>query len=141
MAALKPVRGFAASHTCSFFLADHVVVATGGYHAPRRHLESPRLPSSTLQLDAREYRNAASLPEGPVLVVGSGQSGCQIAEDLFLDGREVHLSVGSVPRSPRRYRGKDVVDWLDRMGYYSMPIDEHHRSRWGPRDRPAGSRP
>ena len=106
-------------------LADHVVVATGGYHIPRRHAESPLLAASTLQLDARDYRNAACLPEGPVLVVGSGQSGAQIAEDLFLDGREVHLSVGSAPRSPRRYRGKDVVDWLDRMGYYSMPIADH----------------
>ena len=106
-------------------LADHVVVATGGYHTPRRHPEAPRLPAGTLQLDARDYRSSASLPEGPVLVVGSGQSGCQIAEDLFLDGREVHLSVGSAPRSPRRYRGKDVVDWLDRMGYYSMPIGDH----------------
>jgi putative flavoprotein involved in K+ transport len=106
-------------------LADHVVVATGGYHTPRRHPEAPRLPAGTLQLDARDYRSSASLPEGPVLVVGSGQSGCQIAEDLFLDSREVHLSVGSAPRSPRRYRGKDVVDWLDRMGYYSMPIGDH----------------
>lgn len=106
-------------------LADHVVVATGGYHTPRRHPEAPRLPAGTLQLDARDYRCSAALPEGPVLVVGSGQSGCQIAEDLFLDGREVHLSVGSAPRSPRQYRGKDVVDWLDRMGYYSMPIGDH----------------
>ena len=89
-------------------LADHVVVATGGYHIPRRHPDSPRLPVSTLQLDAREYKNSSSLPDGPVLVVGSGQSGCQIAEDLFLAGREVHLSIGSAPRSPRRYRGKDV---------------------------------
>lgn len=106
-------------------LADHVVVATGGYHTPRRHPQAPRLPEVTLQLDARDYRSSAALPEGPVLVVGSGQSGCQIAEDLFLDGREVHLSVGSAPRSPRRYRGKDVVDWLDRMGYYAMPIADH----------------
>ncbi|MFM1798288.1 MAG: hypothetical protein RLZZ117_566 [Cyanobacteriota bacterium] len=106
-------------------LADHVVVATGGYHVPRRHPDSGRLPVTTLQLDAREYRSASALPAGPVLVVGSGQSGAQIAEDLFLAGREVHLSVGSAPRSPRRYRGKDVVDWLDRMGYYSMPISEH----------------
>lgn len=106
-------------------LADHVVVATGGYHIPRRHADSPRLPASTLQLDAREYKNPSSLPQGPVLVVGSGQSGCQIAEDLFLAGREVHLSIGSAPRSPRRYRGKDVVDWLDRMGYYSMSIADH----------------
>jgi len=105
--------------------ADHVVVATGSYHIPKRHPLAQRLPVSILQLDSRDYRNAASLPDGPVLVVGSGQSGCQIAEDLFLDNREVHLSVGSAPRSPRRYRGRDVVDWLEQMGYYSMPINLH----------------
>jgi putative flavoprotein involved in K+ transport len=105
--------------------ADQVVVATGGYHRPRRHPMALKLPASVLQLDARDYRNPDQLPPGPVLVIGSGQSGCQIAEDLFLAGRPVHLSVGSAPRSPRRYRGKDVVDWLDRMGYYAMPIDQH----------------
>ena len=85
--------------------------------------------TDVLQLDARDYRNADALPEGPVLVVGSGQSGSQIAEDLFLSGRTVHLSVGSAPRSPRMYRGRDVVDWLDRMGYYAMPISEHDDPR------------
>ena len=109
--------------------AEHVVVATGGYHRPKRHPDAARLPENLLQLDAREYRNAAALPPGPVLVVGSGQSGCQIAEDLFLAGRDVHLCVGSAPRSPRRYRGKDVVDWLDRMGYYAMPISDHSDPR------------
>ena len=109
--------------------AQQVVVATGGYHTPRRHPLAERLPTSVLQLDARDYRNAGSLPEGPVLVVGSGQSGSQIAEDLFLSGRTVHLSVGSAPRSPRMYRGRDVVDWLDRMGYYAMPISEHDDPR------------
>jgi putative flavoprotein involved in K+ transport len=105
--------------------AQEVVIAAGAYHLPRRHPLAPRLPDAVLQLDARDYRRPQQLPAGPVLVVGSGQSGCQIAEDLFLAGREVHLSVGSAPRSPRRYRGKDVVDWLDRMGYYDTPIDEH----------------
>ncbi|MCT4364547.1 MAG: MSMEG_0569 family flavin-dependent oxidoreductase [Synechococcaceae cyanobacterium MAG-AL1] len=109
--------------------AGQVIVATGGYHKPRRHPEAERLPAGVLQLDARDYRNPEQLPTGPVLVVGSGQSGCQIAEDLFLAGRRVHLSVGSAPRSPRRYRGKDVVDWLDRMGYYAMPIDQHPEPR------------
>ncbi|WP_370594790.1 MSMEG_0569 family flavin-dependent oxidoreductase [Synechococcus sp. CBW1002] len=108
---------------------EHVIVATGGYHKPKRHPQAERLPSSVVQLDARDYRNPDQLPAGPVLVVGSGQSGCQIAEDLFLAGRRVHLSVGSAPRSPRRYRGKDVVDWLDRMGYYAMPIDQHPEPR------------
>jgi putative flavoprotein involved in K+ transport len=102
--------------------AAQVVVATGGYHQPLRPPSAVRLPASLLQLDARDYRSPDRLPPGPVLVVGSGQSGCQIAEDLFLAGRRVHLSVGSAPRSPRRYRGKDVVDWLDRMGYYDIPI-------------------
>ena len=105
--------------------ARQVVVATGGYHRPRRHALAERLPATLLQLDARDYRNPDQLPPGPVLVVGSGQSGAQIAEDLHLSGRQVHLSVGSAPRSPRRYRGKDVVDWLDRMGYYAMPISDH----------------
>lgn len=105
--------------------AEHVVVATGGYHRPRRHGDAARLPSAILQLDARDYRHPDALPPGAVLVVGSGQSGAQIAEDLFLAGRRVHLSVGSAPRSPRRYRGRDVVDWLDQMGYYAMPISDH----------------
>jgi putative flavoprotein involved in K+ transport len=60
-----------------------------------------------------------------VLVVGTGQSGCQIAEDLHLAGRRVHLCVGGAPRTARRYRGKDVVEWLDAMGYYAMPVHEH----------------
>ncbi len=105
--------------------ADQVVLATGGYHHPKRHPLAARLPERILQIDARDYDSPATLPAGAVLVVGSGQSGCQIAEDLFLAGRRVHLSVGSAPRSPRRYRGRDVVDWLDRMGYYAMPIDQH----------------
>ncbi|MCT0200647.1 MSMEG_0569 family flavin-dependent oxidoreductase [Synechococcus sp. CS-1325] len=109
--------------------AAQVVIATGAYHRPRRHPLAERLPATVLQLDARDYRRPDQLPVGPVLVVGSGQSGCQIAEDLFLSGRRVHLSVGSAPRSPRRYRGRDVVEWLERMGVYSTPIDAHDDPR------------
>ena len=65
--------------------ADQVIVVTGSYHIPKRHLLAHQLPASILQLDARDYRSPASLPAGPVLVVGSGQSGCQVAEDLFLN--------------------------------------------------------
>ncbi|MBD2257551.1 MSMEG_0569 family flavin-dependent oxidoreductase [Pseudanabaena sp. FACHB-2040] len=107
------------------FTADQVVVATGGYHLPKIPRIAERLPDELVQLHSSEYRNPALLPEGAVLVVGTGQSGCQIAEDLHLAGRQVHLCVGGAPRSPRRYRGKDVVDWLDQMGYYDLPIDEH----------------
>ncbi|MBC1260448.1 MSMEG_0569 family flavin-dependent oxidoreductase [Synechococcus sp. BSF8S] len=109
--------------------AEQVVIATGAYHRPRRHPLAERLPATVLQLDARDYRRPDQLPVGPVLVVGSGQSGCQIAEDLALAGRRVHLSVGSAPRSPRRYRGRDVVEWLERMGVYDTPIDAHEDPR------------
>jgi putative flavoprotein involved in K+ transport len=107
------------------FTADQVVIATGAYHQPKIPAIAQRLPETILQIHSSEYKNSDALPEGAVLVVGTGQSGCQIAEDLHLAGRSVHLSVGSAPRSPRRYRGKDVVEWLDQMGYYDMTIDEH----------------
>ncbi len=107
------------------FTADQVVVATGGYHTPKIPRLAERLAPDVVQLHSAEYRNPESLPEGAVLVVGTGQSGCQIAEDLHLAGRKVHLCVGGAPRSPRRYRGKDVVEWLDQMGYYDLAIDDH----------------
>ena len=104
--------------------ADHVVVATGPYQVPLTPRLGERLPEHVTQIHSAAYRNPAQLPEGPVLVVGTGQSGCQIAEDLHLDGRQVHLAVGSAPRVARRYRGRDVVDWLEDMGYYRRSIDE-----------------
>jgi putative flavoprotein involved in K+ transport len=107
------------------FTADQVVIATGGYHKPQIPRISERLPEGMLQIHSSEYKNSYSLPDRAVLVVGTGQSGCQIAEDLHLSGKQVHLCVGGAPRSPRTYRGKDVVDWLDQMGYYDMPIHEH----------------
>jgi putative flavoprotein involved in K+ transport len=107
------------------YFADQVVVATGGYQVETIPRIAERFPRNIRQIHSAEYRNPGSLPQGNVLVVGSGQSGCQIAEDLHLGGREVHLCVGGAPRTARRYRGKDVVDWLHQMGYYNMPVHEH----------------
>ena len=107
------------------YTADQVVIATGGYHTPRIPRLAERLPGTITQIHSSVYRQPDQLPPGGILVVGTGQSGCQIAEDLHLSGRQVHLSVGSAPRSPRRYRGKDVVDWLDQMGYYDISINDH----------------
>ena len=117
--------GFELTTSIGTYTADQVVIAIGGYHTPKLPRMAERLPSQIVQLHSSEYRNPQSLPDGGVLVVGTGQSGCQIAEDLHLAGKQVHLCVGSAPRSPRRYRGKDVVDWLDQMGYYDLSIDEH----------------
>ncbi|MCQ9379861.1 MSMEG_0569 family flavin-dependent oxidoreductase [Methyloversatilis sp. XJ19-49] len=105
--------------------ADQVVVASGGYHQPIVPRLAERLPAGIVQLHSEQYRSAAALPEGEVLVVGSGQSGAQIAEDLHLAGRKVHLAVGDAPRCARFYRGRDVVDWLADMNYYDMPVTEH----------------
>jgi len=105
--------------------AQQVVVATGGYHLPRVPLEAAALPDAIEQVHSSRYRSPDALRAGAVLVVGTGQSGCQIAEDLHLAGREVRLCVGGAPRVARRYRGRDVVAWLEDIGHYDLPIDEH----------------
>ena len=104
---------------------DQVVVAVGGYHLPIIPQAAARLPAHIAQIHSCDYINPESLPDGEVLVVGTGQSGCQIAEDMHLTGRKVHLCVGDAPRVARTYRGKDVVEWLDKMKYYDLPVDKH----------------
>jgi putative flavoprotein involved in K+ transport len=106
-------------------LAGHVVVATGGYDIPNLPPCARSVPPAIVQLHSVDYRNPAQLPPGGVLVVGSGQSGVQIMEDLFLGGREVHLAVGSAPRSPRVYRGRESTEWLHEMGFYGLTVDRH----------------
>ena len=116
---------FTVASSIGNYTADQVVVATGNYHQGKIPRIAEKLANDVLQLHSSDYKNPESLPEGEVLVVGTGQSGCQIAEDLHLAGKKVHLCVGSAPRSPREYRGKDVVDWLDRLGYYNLTVDNH----------------
>ncbi|HEX4085383.1 MAG TPA: MSMEG_0569 family flavin-dependent oxidoreductase [Chthoniobacteraceae bacterium] len=117
--------GFALATTVGEFTAEQVVIAVGGYHSPRIPRIAERFDANILHVHSSAYKNADALPEGAVLVVGTGQSGCQIAEDLHLAGRKVHLATGSAPRTARRYRGRDVVEWLHEMGYYDLPIHEH----------------
>jgi putative flavoprotein involved in K+ transport len=117
--------GFEVTTSAGTCRAEQVVVASGGYHAPIVPPMAQRLPPHVLQLHSEAYRNAGALPPGAVLVVGSGQSGAQIAEDLHLAGRHVVLAAGHAPRCARFYRGRDVVDWLADMGYYDMPVEQH----------------
>ena len=95
--------------------AANVVVATGPYQEPLVPAFSAALPLGTYQVTANRYIDADQLPPGRVLVVGSGASGYQIADDLLQGGREVYLSVGRHRRVPRRYRGKDFGWWQERM--------------------------
>jgi putative flavoprotein involved in K+ transport len=117
--------GFALETTAGKFTANQVCIATGGYHTPITPRMAERLPQRLTQIHANKYRNPSQLPKGAVLVVGTGQSGCQIAEDLHLEGRQVHLCVGSAPRVSRFYRGRDIVDWLHDMGHYDLPVTQH----------------
>jgi putative flavoprotein involved in K+ transport len=116
--------GFEISTSRGGLTAGQVVVATGPYHGAALPRMAARLPAGTLSLHSSRYRSPAALPAGAVLVVGTGQSGGQIAEDLHLAGRAVHLATGSAPRVARRYRGRDVVAWLDEMGHYDRGVDE-----------------
>ncbi|MFJ3804558.1 MSMEG_0569 family flavin-dependent oxidoreductase [Streptomyces sp. NPDC090088] len=120
----RSARGvFEVTTTAGEFTADQVVVATGPYHTPKLPRMAERLPAAIEQFHSSGYRNPDRLPDGAVLVVGTGQSGCQIAEDLHLAGRQVHLAVGGAPRVARFYRGRDCVAWLDDMGHYTKNID------------------
>jgi putative flavoprotein involved in K+ transport len=121
----QPDGRFAIATSRGDWTADHVVVAAGGYHTPIVPRMAERLPAGIVQLQSSQYRNPQALPDGAVLVVGSGQSGAQIAEDLHLAGRKVYLAVGEAPRCARFYRGRDVVDWLADMRYYDMPVEQH----------------
>lgn len=91
--------------------AANVVIATGPYQQASVPLMSSWVPKNIFHVHSSKYRNPDQLPPGAVLVVGSGASGCQIADDLNLSGRQVYLSVGRHNRVPRRYRGKDFAYW------------------------------
>jgi putative flavoprotein involved in K+ transport len=100
----------------SAITADNVIVAAGAYQRPTASPLRGAFPNHILQLHSNEYRRPSQLPEGAVIVVGTGQSGCQIAEELLGAGRTVYLSVGRCPWFPRRYRGRDLVWWMFEMG-------------------------
>jgi len=101
----------------------NVVVATGLFQAPRIPACAAGLPARIVQLHSDAYRNPAQLPPGGVVVVGSAQSGCQIADELLRAGRRVTLCTGAAPRLPRRYRGRDTMEWLARMGVSDQTVD------------------
>jgi putative flavoprotein involved in K+ transport len=94
---------------------DDVIVATGAFHRPRIPEAAAGLPSSVAQVHAHDYRNPEQMPPGGVLIVGSGQTGVQLAEELHEAGRDVTLSVGRCGRAPRRYRGYDNFFWVRQL--------------------------
>jgi putative flavoprotein involved in K+ transport len=102
--------------------AGTVVLSTGAYQRPHRPAGAATLPAGLLQIDVEDYRNPAELPAGPVLVVGSGQSGCQITEELYHAGREVFLACGRAPWFPRRLGDRDLAWWGLETGFLDAPL-------------------
>lgn len=100
--------------------ASAVVLASGLQNVPNRPAESGRLTRRLRQIHTGDYRSAAQLPAGAVLVVGGAQSGCQIAEDLALAGRRVYLSTSRVGRYPWTYRGREMSAWLADCGFWDQ---------------------
>ena len=97
------------------YQTDNVIVATGAFQEPIIPKIIPQ-ESSVNQLHSQEYKNPDQFSEGAVLVIGSGSSGSQIAEELRRSNKKVYFSIGPHDRPPRRYRGRDNVWWLGVLG-------------------------
>ena len=120
--------GFLAETSMGPIVAKKVVVATGPYQRP----VLPPLAMNAggiFQVHASRYVNPDQLPSGAVLVVGSGASGAQIAEELARAGRRVFVSVGRHKRMPRRYRGRDLIWWLSELGLDQTPVEKRGPDR------------
>lgn len=102
--------------------ARALVVASGNQNSPRVPALASKLAESVTQLHTADYRGSDHVPGGSVMIVGSGQSGCQIAEDLLEQGREVWMSTSRVGRAPRRYRGRDFFTWGQMVGFFDQTV-------------------
>ncbi|HEY2599893.1 MAG TPA: NAD(P)-binding domain-containing protein [Candidatus Dormibacteraeota bacterium] len=104
--------------------ARTVVVASGGYQKAHRPAGAEFLPPALHQVFAEDYRNPAALAPGNVLIVGSGQTGCQLAGELHEAGRNVYLACGRCPWVPRRVGGRDIIWWLRESGFLDRTPDQ-----------------
>lgn len=116
--------GFRVDTETDHIEARNVVVCSGSMSTARIPAMADHIDGNIATLTAATYKNAEALPDGAVVVVGSGQSGCQIVEDLLGTGRKVYLCVSKVARIPRRYRGRDILSWWAEMGFLDVRVDE-----------------
>lgn len=112
-------RSVVKEYNCS-----QIIICSGGQSEKKIPSFTNKIAPNIIQLHASEYRNASQLPEGAVLIAGTAQSGCQICEDLLEARRKVFLATSLVPRIPRRYRGKDIMDWLLAIGFLDLKTDQ-----------------
>jgi putative flavoprotein involved in K+ transport len=100
--------------------ARTVVLTTGAYQKPHRPKGAEGFSGHVQIIDAEQYRNPDELARGSVLIVGSGQTGCQLAEELHEAGREVFLACGRAPWVPRRVGGRDIAYWIKETGFFDQ---------------------
>jgi putative flavoprotein involved in K+ transport len=137
---IKTADGFEIRTHDEVFRARQVVVAAGPFQVPFTPLAAQRLDGSVTQLHSASYRNPHALPAGPVLVVGGGNSGFQIAEELATAGRQVDLAIGTkMPVLPQRLAGKDLFGWLTRLGLLRVGVESRPGRRMSSRDFVIGS--
>jgi putative flavoprotein involved in K+ transport len=137
----KTAEGFEIRTQDETYRARQVVVATGPFQVPFVPPAAAQgLDGSVTQLHSASYRNPQALPPGPVLVVGGGNSGFQIAEELAAAGRQVHLAIATkAPVLPQRLAGKDLYWWLTRLGLLQISVDSRPGQRMSARDFIIGS--
>jgi putative flavoprotein involved in K+ transport len=119
-----PDGGFLLDTSEGEIVAEAVVLSTGAYQRPHRPAGAATLPAGLLPIDVEDYHRPDDLPAGPVLVVGSGQSGCQIAEELHLTGRDVFLACGRASWFPRRLGDRDLSWWALETGFLDVTVGE-----------------
>jgi putative flavoprotein involved in K+ transport len=118
----RPDSRLALRTSAGEFVAKAVVVCTGAFQRPHRPAIAAGLPVTVRVMDAGEYRNPGEIEPGGVLIVGSGQTGCQLAEELQLAGLRVVLACGRAPWFPRRMDGIDTLAWLRDTTYFELPL-------------------
>src|SRR5215469_12768141 len=136
----QTAEGFEIRTEDEAYRARQVVVATGPFQVPYLPPAAQRLDSSVTQLHSASYRSPDAMPAGPVLVVGGGNSGFQIAGELATAGRQVDLSIGSkMPVLPQRFAGRDLFWWLARLGLLRVSVASRPGRRMSRRDFVIGS--
>jgi putative flavoprotein involved in K+ transport len=116
--------GYLVATSSGTLVAQNVVLAGGAQTVPRVPALAGGLSPRLEQLHVADYRRPDALPEGGVLIVGSGQSGVQVAEELLAAGRDVLLATSRVGRIPRRHRARDVMEWWREMGTLDTPVED-----------------
>lgn len=120
----KSDAGFLVHTSGGDIACQNLVMANGAYQKPFLPKGADTLPDNLVRLTLGDYRNPEALPEGKILIVGSGQSGAQISEELVMSGRSVTLACGRVGWAQRRYGGKDIVWWAEQAGFYAHRLSD-----------------